>query len=77
MKAKLKRLAALANRQDVKTGLVVGLMTLAGSAHAAIDVTETVALIVSVLVAITSIGMASLSVVVTVKMFSWVRGALK
>lgn len=61
---------------------VVGVATLAAthSAHAAItlpDVGDVVTAIGGVVTLVSSIGIAALSVVVTVRLFGWIRSALR
>ena len=61
---------------------VVGVATLAAthSAHAAItlpDISEVTTAIGGVVALVSSIGVAALSVVVTVRLFGWIRSALR
>ena len=56
------------------------LLAAAGASHAlgvAVDVTDTLASLTSAIATITSVGLSCLSLVVVVKLFTWVRGALK
>jgi len=60
--------------ENIKRGLVaVGVMTLAGASHAAIDVTAVVTEIGAATTPIGLIGSAVLLVVVALAAFKWVR----
>ena len=76
-----RRFPALARFASLPT-LVVGVGTLAATtgAHAAItmpDVSEVITAIGAVVAIVSSIGIAVLSVVVTVRLFGWVKSALR
>lgn len=72
---KFKQLRALR-----RPALVAALSALAvGSANAAttaIDISEVVAVITSGIATVTQLGIAVLSLVVVVKLFKWVKGAM-
>jgi hypothetical protein len=62
--------------------LAVAVVTLAAtsSAHAAItmpDLTEIIAAIMAVITIVSSIGIAVLSVVVTVQLFRWIKASMR
>lgn len=60
--------------------VAVGTLAATSSAHAAIalpDVAEVVAAITGVITIVSSIGIAALSVVVTIRLFGWIKGALR
>lgn len=60
--------------------VAAGTLLATGSANAAIalpDVAEVVAAVTGVVTIVSSIGIAVLSVVVTVRLFGWIKGALR
>ena len=76
-----RRFPALARAAKLPT-VVVGVATLAAthSAHAAItlpDITDITTAIGGVVTLVSTIGIAALSVVVTVRLFGWIRSALR
>lgn len=76
-----RRFPVLARVASLPT-VVVGVATLAAtsSAHAAIampDVAEIITAITAVVAIVSSIGIAALSVVVTVRLFGWIKSALR
>lgn len=66
------------NRETVlRFGAAAVALVAAGSASAAgIDTTEAVAAITGAITTVSALGVAGLSVVVAVKTFKWIRGAL-
>ena len=76
-----RRFPVLARAARLPT-VVVGVATLAATsgAHAAIalpDVAEIVTAITGVVTIVSSIGIAVMGVVVTAKLFTWIRSALR
>ena len=78
MKAKLNRLADLANRHYAKLGtlLVVGSPLLSHAAEGDISVTAVVAAIAAAVILVGLIGNAKLLVAVAIKTFAWVRQSM-
>lgn len=76
-----RRFPSLARFASLPTIVIGGATLLATSgAHAAIalpDVSEIVAAITGVVTIVSGIGIAALSVVVTVRLFGWIRTALR
>lgn len=73
--AKLRALRVRVAQGAAATGALV----LAGSANAAattIDVTDVVSTITNGVTTVTTLGVAVLSLVVVVKLFKWVKGAM-
>ncbi len=65
--------------QRVGAALAAGSLALAGTASAAgttIDLSDVTATITSGIATITTLGISVLSLVVVVKLFKWVRGAM-
>lgn len=63
-----------------QSAVATGAMVLAGAAQAqtvtSIDVSEIVAVIMAGITTVTQLGIAVLSLVVVVKLFKWVKGAM-
>lgn len=60
--------------------VAVGTLAATSSAHAAItmpDLTEIIAAIMAVITIVSSIGIAVLSVVVTVQLFRWIKASMR
>lgn len=58
--------------------VAAGALMLAGSAHAApVDVSSAVSTIEDAIGPVTDIGLAVLGVVVVVRLFGWIRGAVR
>lgn len=74
---KFQKLRALRVR-GLQAALAGGSLVAAGAAQAqtTIDVTEVVATITSGVTTVTTLGIAVLSLVVVVKLFKWVKGAM-
>lgn len=74
---KFQKLRALRAR-GLQAALAGGSLVAAGAAQAqtTIDVSDVVATITTAITTVTTLGVAVLSLVVVVKLFKWVRGAL-
>ncbi len=76
-----RRFPVLAGFRKVPTAVVVGatLLATAGSANAltVADFSEAIALITGVVAIVSAFGIAVLSVVVTARLFGWIRSALR
>ncbi len=76
-----RRFPAIAGFRKVPAAVIVGAALLAttGSASAlsVTDFADTIALITGVVAIVSAIGIAVLSVVVTAKLFGWIKSALR
>lgn len=77
MKTKLLQLANLADRNAKRLALAAGASVATMPAFAAIDTASIVTDITALIVNVTAIGMALLSVYVVVKGFQMIKGATK